>query len=361
MARFFHDSVSGLVGVGPLPMGPQAPEARTAYLHYLRHQLGGDPEQLRIWLERTLELDPLWVQGYLDLAGEYMSRGPEWAEKSAAAIERARALGADENNPWLLGAEGGEAFRLRHDLDAAEQIFRRATLIHPAFGAGYPNLMIVSGLTVEASAQLSVLTETLPMISDYWTFLAQARAINGDLEGAYQAALQYENLTPPHTYSLWQLPLYVLVVRTGRLEEARRRLEEVTAAMADGQVSGALPLFRGVLAFELAMSESDRETAVRIADELAAQGLGGAPYLRLGNPRANDQLAAAAPTADPAYVGIFLMVLTPDLREHPTVRTYLDSVGLTKAWRLELCRRAATLPPTTWISCDPAKYEQEGS
>lgn len=90
VARFFHDSVIGMGLTEPYLMaGPKAPEARTAYLNYLRHSIGGDPEQLRIWLERTLELDPTWGLGYLRLAGEYVSRagapdGNAWADRARA-------------------------------------------------------------------------------------------------------------------------------------------------------------------------------------------------------------------------------------------------------------------------------------
>ncbi len=50
-------------------------------------------------------------------------------------------------------------------------------------------------------------------------------------------------------------------------------------------------------------------------------------------------------------------VLSEEQRNHPLVRRIESNLGLTPEWRLELCRRAATLSAETHISCDPGKYK----
>lgn len=115
------------------------------------------------------------------------------------------------------------------------------------------------------------------------------------------------------------------------------------------------------LTFEVAMVDGDlvkaRSTAERLAED-AYHGMAGILYLRLGDTRAQAQLTLAA---ESPYFERFpwfqnTVHLTPELREHPLILKVNDALGFTKAWRLELCKRASTLPPESHITCDPSKY-----
>ena len=62
--------------------------------------------------------------------------------------------------------------------------------------------------------------------------------------------------------------------------------------------------------------------------------------------------------ADLAWLGWYheTALLSSEQHGDPFVRELEDALGLTREWRLELCRRAATLPPETGIACDPDNY-----
>jgi hypothetical protein len=115
------------------------------------------------------------------------------------------------------------------------------------------------------------------------------------------------------------------------------------------------------LVFELAMVEGNRDVATDVADWFAAQGMdarAGILYLRIGDPRATDYLERGPePRFDRLFWSFATLHLTPELREHRLIVDVEDKLGFTKEWRLEFCRRAMTLPPETYISCDPARYE----
>ena len=114
------------------------------------------------------------------------------------------------------------------------------------------------------------------------------------------------------------------------------------------------------LVFELALAEADLERATQAADWFAEEGLharAGIFYLRLDDPRASDYLTRQAePYLDRYFWSLATLHLTPQLRKHPLIVDLEDALGFTRQWRLELCKRASTLPPESHITCDPEKY-----
>lgn len=259
----------------------------------------------------------------------------------------------------MIEQEAQLAFRLERDYATAERLYRRAIEFNPAFAGSYALLMLISGLTEEAEAALAMLTESYPQIAPWWTFLAQSRAINGDFQGAYDAAVRYENLNPPDTYSIWQLPRFLVLVPMGRMEEAQQRLDALGDAMT-GRERETVDLFRSLLAFQIDMAAGNIEGATAVAEAMRdahRPDRAGHLFFALGDPRAGEELARASRFMDPAYLGLGFMLLSPGQRDADVYRCFLDAMGLTSEWRLELCRRAATMPRKSFISCDPHKYE----
>ena len=105
-----------------------------------------------------------------------------------------------------------------------------------------------------------------------------------------------------------------------------------------------------------------RATALDIADWFAEQGQyarAGLYYVLLDDPRAQAAIEKAATDLPAPLFGWFYStaMLSEEQRSHPLIKRIESDLGITPEWRLELCRRAATLPPETHIKCDPSKYE----
>jgi TolB-like protein len=246
VSRFFLESVLGMSSSERVPIdlsGPKAPEARTEYFNYLLYAHGGDHEREDYWLERALELDPTWGGGYLNMAEEYAGRissaedRAEWEPRARAALERARALGLADA-PAFLKVEGYHLLRLDGDLDAAEQRFRRVAV--SGNPSAYLDLMMSSGLAKEAEPTWFALTQRVYWLPLVWFELAEMRAINGDLEGSYEASKRFEDMIPPDTYPTHLFPLFSVLTRTGRLDEAKRRLDRLNEVDAQGETAAGL-------------------------------------------------------------------------------------------------------------------------
>jgi len=159
------------------------------------------------------------------------------------------------------------------------------------------------------------------------------------------------------TYAIHIIPLLIAEIRTGRLKDSHRRLERLNALVAEG-VGGPVPFVRDVLAFHLALEEGDREGASLLAEQHAESGdYGVSAYmlLTLHDDRAAEHFERLIPLTERGFLGLGEMTLPQGLREAPAYRHYLDEIGHTRDWRLELCRRAADLS-SIGITCDPSKY-----
>ena len=217
--------------------------------------------------------------------------------------------------------------------------------------------MMSSGLIEEAESYFEIDVEENPFVFPAWQSLAYARALRGDVKGTLQAA-EYANALSPddvagHISILWGLP-------HENLEQAKELLMSFTTLADNTGASGAI-FRRDVLANEIAMVEKDSSKAQGIAEryENINPLWAGIIYLRLGDERAEKQfdLAASPPYFDRRFMFAFMGFIPSEHRELPTVRRALDKMGFTHKWRLELCRRASTMPPHTGIGCDPSKYE----
>ena len=49
--------------------------------------------------------------------------------------------------------------------------------------------------------------------------------------------------------------------------------------------------------------------------------------------------------------------MSPEDRESSVWRRFREALGYTDAWRLKLCRRMATMPAESQLSCNPAEYD----
>ena len=98
-----------------------------------------------------------------------------------------------------------------------------------------------------------------------------------------------------------------------------------------------------------------------VGDWFANEGMdarAGILYLRLDDPRANEYLARdPEPRFDRIFWSFATLHLTPELRKHPLVIDLEAKLGYTSEWRLEFCKRVSTLPPESYLRCDPARYE----
>ena len=82
-------------------------------------------------------------------------------------------------------------------------------------------------------------------------------------------------------------------------------------------------------------------------------------YLMADDPRAHEAFMSAlvSPVWWKYMTDHYEWWIPARLRNTPTWRSYVAGLGYTDAWRLEICRRASTVPPETGLVCDPKKYE----
>lgn len=82
-------------------------------------------------------------------------------------------------------------------------------------------------------------------------------------------------------------------------------------------------------------------------------------YLMADDARAHEAFVStlASPHWWKYWTDIFEWKIPPRFRNTSTWQSYRTGLGYTDAWRLEICRRASTVPPETGLTCDPKKYE----
>ncbi len=363
IARFFGESITDW-------LAPSRPEAYASYLKLSNIGFYGDLDEQFYLLERTLELDPDWAFGWAQLAFAQsrlvpVTRDPIWLERARQSLARARSLAGDDLTDYF---DSAIKLLVEGDVDGAEGRARRS--VATGFGLSYAQIMVSSGLYAEAESYLRRAVETDPYQPGYWEWLAAARGNLGDIPGTIAAAEGNARLFPPETLVMAS-PLRWALPAGGRLDDARALLQRVQVAIErarpGSQYRNTLQWLSLLpLQFELAMAEADPATASAAAQRLAddrMHTLAGVFFLRLNDPRAEEQLELAA--AEPQFERFAwfhsAMHLGPALRDHPLIRNLEDAMGFSRLWRLELCKRAATLPPESHITCDPTKYEVSSS
>ena len=351
---------------------PTKAEAWEPYLRYMHLQTGGDPAEEEYWLERAVEIDPAWAAGWFNLTIQLTRRAASmneerWRNKAMNAFERLFELAPE--NSWMYHYATGDFERVYlGNMSEAERAYR--TMVLEGDGAlGYAILMHGSGLNAEAERALQNIVElSEPYMVPAWDHLSSARISIGDYSGAIEAATHGSELVPEGQLGLlWNKAM--AEAKSGDIASARASLEAQTEYL-DSLDDDYLyrPLVENstsILAFEVALARGDTEEGRTQAEALAEAEIylwAGIAFLRLGQEdRASELLQqAGAPEAlDRWYIYNATMFTPPELRRHPEIRKVYNKLGYTDEWRLELCRRASTLPPDTGITCEPAIYEAE--
>lgn len=313
-------------------------------------------------LEEVVRTEPTFGVAHIDLGWSYIQLAREyadvkWVSKAHEALYRARSLGMTEHPSWQM-AIGTLLWQFEARFDEAESQFR-PVLENGA--AVYGHWMLASGLVREARAYAEVLVKRLPYVATSWSVLANARALDGDVVGAHEAAVRVAQLIPADA-SWMNYMLYWTLPTLGRLDEAEAHLALLREQLSRNQGSPYLQLMALTLEFNLAMARRDPVAATQAAESLANNGwhaIAGILYLVLEDERASEELEAASqpPFFRRNNVPFYLLHLPVRRLDDPRVRRMLDAMGLTEAWRLEFCRRISDLPRETALDCDPTIYE----
>ncbi len=170
----------------------------------------------------------------------------------------------------------------------------------------------------------------------------------GDAQGARAAAERIKLLNPLRCY----IPVYfgaTASARTGDFERSATLVDELRyrqAAAPPGTLEHrALEFVYWQAAAMLAIARGDTRQLMIVADEYLNRGehLRAAVYLFvLEDPRteATVDLALRDPPY-PLWGWYHYRILTPEQRDDPLIRKLAASLGLTREWRDELCRRIA--------------------
>jgi TolB-like protein len=343
---------------------PRSQAAQIAWLRALADGYGGETVNQRYWLERVLAEDPQFAPAHLAVFWPYVQHArayahPVWVEKAGEALDHAEELGLGERWDWHF-AKGAYLWQFAGAFGEAETYLRRS-LIAGGSGHQYAQWMLASGLVAEARDYLEQAVVAWRYLPVAWLFLSDARALSGDVEGAYEAALQATKLLPPDAITgryalMWALP------RLGRLEEAERELVTLRNAYQRMQRYPDLRLISLSLEFDIAFANGEHERAAELAATLESEGwhqIAGFLFLVLDDDRATRALEAGAqpPFYRVNHLPSYLRYLSPAQRQDPRIRRMLDAMGFTSEWRLEFCHRISTLPRESGLACDPRRYE----
>ena len=231
--------------------------------------------------------------------------------------------------------------------------------------SNYTLLMVEAGLFEEVLATTTrTLAEEPYNIPVVENLLASAAALNST-----ETLLEYGPLY--NRMSGGQLLSAPFMVRAWfnrgdvrSLENASAVIQNELDGLADSPMHYLVTIGRMYLVkFYLGLIKNDLEYARGIAEEAEKQGRlasAAAMYIRLDDPRAEGVIDEIAKT--PEFHRMFWLYnrlfLDPDEQaSHPLVLKLEAVLGYTPEWRLELCERAAALPPESKTTCDPSKYE----
>lgn len=347
--------------IGPGGRGPKNRAAHAAFSEFMKLYGGERIDDTLFWLHRTLELDPTWRGGWEELAWSWLSDG----ETRRDASRFREAVDAHERGDPASFLRIELKAYVDGDLEDAEVDARKFTLgSSDGMAYGYAWLMLHSGLHREGEAFFRWFNAQMPHHPGGIRVREMTSALRGDALGAVEASRELAGATAVAGNVLygaaWGLP------RLGRLAEARTLHDKVTRALPELRPGSATALsyqrFLATLAFEIAIAEEDLESARAAAQrqaELGSHAAAGISYLRLDDPRAEQQLRLAEPDA-PFIRRDWLRHVAftpPELRTHPAFVRLQDALGYTEAWRREFCRRASTMPPHTHVTCDPSQFE----
>ncbi|MGE3463657.1 MAG: winged helix-turn-helix domain-containing protein, partial [Pseudomonadales bacterium] len=255
--------------------GPTDTVAYEFYLRYLEDQWGGDADAETYWLQKALQKDPTWANGWEFLAHQ-MQRVAAWRQDTGyldfarEAIANAKRTSGDPQ--FAVGEEAYIRSFWEADLSGGERMIRewRYGNTHK-----YVHLMLASGLCSEALAAELAWSGARPYDIGGHDFTAMAYACLGDADGAVKAATQAVRLMPPRGFAgtlglIWGLP------RLGRFDEARAlgvQFDSIAAGAASGSLTELMiQRFIHILDFEVAMAEGDRAGALAVAEWFAEQG-----------------------------------------------------------------------------------------
>ncbi|MEZ5550243.1 MAG: winged helix-turn-helix domain-containing protein [Pseudomonadales bacterium] len=357
-------AIARVLGESLLPRAvPANPAAYPAFLRMLSiHSYGSYDTHHRL-LTEVLEQDPEWYWGWADLASLLLRMAT--IDRDQHRIDEARAIleskGQGNGRGYARLVRSLLAVYWDGDLDLGEDIAR--SLAERGTGWPYSLLLMVSGLYREAESYFHYLTRAAPYDSVGWEMLTESRLLLGNATGAVAAARTLVTLYPPDAVNALLLLIWPLVF-ADELEEATalmRRADELLKTLGSGTQQRMCQKSLEQSRFELAMRSGDRARATEAAEQIHGLGdavLAGVLALRLGDSRATGWLAEPlSPQFQRFWWWKARALMTGAIAEHPSILAVEAALGFTPQWRLELARRAATLPADSHICCDPALYE----
>ena len=230
--------------------------------------------------------------------------------------------------------------------------------------------MLAPSLYNEAAEAIEYVAKQQPFTASVYDTLPLALGFLGNIDGVMEAANRSRAMSPPDSFRglialAWALP------RGGRFEETEALRAEIQSTIATAVPGSARryteDLPNDLTRFELARLQGNHDRALQVVEErlsdvyfddihdedttLSLLVLGDARVAIFLEKALHSQL-----TTRDVWRYVSLMYIPPEFREHPIVRELEDAMGHTKEWRLELYKRAATLPPESHISCDPETY-----
>ena len=224
--------------------------------------------------------------------------------------------------------------------------------------------MEASGLNKEAVDSYRLLTESAPQDARGWAHLAWSSANVGPFDTALIAADQLARVIPPTAAAISDYAWISIAPEQLDEREVLPRIEAFEQFIANQQDGSARALGKNCAAmarFKLALSRADLSGALAIAESQQQRGqndIAGIMYLRLGDTRAEQAFNEAAPTARHRLWDWFYWttMLTPELRRNSLLLEHEARMGVTDAWRHELCTRITNLPQVSGIDCDPYEH-----
>ncbi len=340
---------------------PRNPDAMEPFLAYVRTAFTGDVQRAQQALDQALEADPGWAHGYLNRAVNRIGSNRAFDVAMVRRdLDTAAELGLRNDPNWRLWHYN---VRWIHEGEfRAAEAYLRSQPDNQWARYNYMMLMLNSGLYPEARRYVEYQAKTeAPDAANFWGDLATLRAFDGDLESAYEAAVQVERLGVAGEFNVWHLPYLYVLAHSGRHDEAETQLKHLERALDATPERFDLRWYRTMLRFELARSKGDRAQMRRLVDEADAAGLAGEwMYLALGDDDKAAELAAhyaaRGPTLSRLQNAYFRLLWMPDLLGNPLDREFQDRWGFTREWQRELCGRVASFPEGYHLDCDPSDY-----
>jgi serine/threonine-protein kinase len=303
-------------------------------LHHFAQRTTTDMERAIQVFEQAVEADSSYALAHAGLATVYAAAPyytditvEESARRGRAAAMTALAL--DSTVAEAYAALGDIAFHADWDLEASEQLHRRAIALKPSYMQAYDWLaepLFASGRLREAEAASKRALELDPLALrtnvSYGYYLYHA----GDHEGGLKQYQRAHQIDSTHAWPIISL-IEVDVVR-GQMQAAAAGLRRFAATLGpDGTPVD--------LAARALLDPALRPSALHALDELAARkGIHSRLlpwlYLRLGGPeKALDYLDRMYADHDGNMLFMFYDLRLAELRREPRFRALAQKVGIT--------------------------------